>query len=196
MENENVTNTGLPANPPGLETKVPASRPKRLTWQFALSVAGLVAVAIATVMAARPNPRWLFGTVGRYATARMERDGGALVELLPLKVCYLLCAENGLTSGQLDTLVAASMAGDDYASLWRMADGYQIEEIVQYDEEGLADIVDAYQSNLGITVGDGVAVDLGLYRGDGEDRERLFVTTLPLVKIGQSWYLDLYTGLD
>ena len=51
----------------------------------------------------------------------MERDGGALVELLPLKVCYLLCAENGLTSGQLDTLVAASMAGDDYASLWRMA---------------------------------------------------------------------------
>ena len=51
----------------------------------------------------------------------MERDGGALVELLPLKVRYLLCAENGLTSGQLDTLVAASMAGDDYASLWRMA---------------------------------------------------------------------------
>ena len=76
------------------------------------------------------------------------------------------------------------------------ANGYQIEEIVQYDEEDLADIVDAYQSNLGITVGDGVAIDLGLYRGDGEDRERLFVTTLPLVKIGQSWYLDLYTGLD
>lgn len=160
-----------------------------------IAVAAAAVVVLAVVLVIFVGGRSYKSTVNKFVKAAFSADGKTMLSLLPDEVVEAACEEENMTRREAIEYLSEEFE-DGIGSITSYYDDWkcscEILDTEDYSRRELRSLQEDYDDEFGIDVKDAKTVTVEIVVTADGDELYSETTDLVVIKIGRSWYIDMY----